>query len=121
MRGVPGDTRHGGREGGLQWKVPCLKIHTTARNGSDALHCPPPFMGPSRLLLIFGTFHSLAYNESEEARPTAQLSDQDASTLAGFRTLLASLHEGHEFSLIHNQGIWQKIHCSIAHRVHNAS
>jgi hypothetical protein len=54
MRGVPGDTRHGGREGGLQWKVPCLKIHTTARNGSDALHCPPPFMGPSRLLVILG-------------------------------------------------------------------
>jgi hypothetical protein len=72
-------------------------------------------------VLIVGTFHSLAYKESEEARPTAQLSDQDARTVAGFRTLLASLDEGHEFFLIHNQDIWQKRHCSIAHRVHNAS
>jgi hypothetical protein len=72
-------------------------------------------------VLIFGKCHSLSYKESEEARPTAKLSDQDARTLAGFRTLLASLHEGHEFSLIHNQGIWQKIHCSIAHMAHNAS
>jgi hypothetical protein len=70
--------------------------------------------------LIVGTFHALSYNESEEARPTARLSDQDARTLAGFSKLLASLHEGHEFSLIHNPGIWQKIHCSIAHMVHNS-
>jgi hypothetical protein len=63
----------------------------------------------------------IRYKESEEARPTAKLSDQEASALAGFRTLLASLHEGHEFFLIHNQGIWQKRHCSIAHMAHNAS
>ena len=34
-----------------------------------------------------------------------KLSDEDARALAGCRTLLASLHEGHELSLIHNPGI----------------
>jgi hypothetical protein len=49
-----------------------------------------------------------------------KLSDEDARALAGGRTLLASLHAGPELSLIHNPGIWQKIHCAIAHRGHNA-
>src|SRR4029453_2043450 len=44
--------------------------------------------------LLVGPFPALSYKASEEARPTARLSDQDARTVAGFRPLLASLHDG---------------------------
>ena len=87
-----------------------LKIRTIESNVSDFLS---PYFSLDNVLtdflVIFGKCHSLSYKESEEARPTAKLSDQEAGTLAGFRTLLASLHEGHEFFLIHNQGTTWKV------------